>query len=69
MSPENLRKLAHPELEESTVNIISVRKLGNEHTDRHTRNLKFFELMHKHLRNVSQKFEKDSSSTTGDIQR
>ena len=34
MSPENLRKLAHPELEISTVNIISVRKWGNEQTDR-----------------------------------
>ena len=42
MSPENLRKLAHLELEISTVNIISVRKLGNEQTDRHTRNLKLF---------------------------
>ena len=42
MSPENLRKLAHPELEISTVNIISVRKWGNEHTDRHTRKLKLF---------------------------
>ena len=40
MSPENLRKLAHPELEIYTVNIISVRKWGNEQTDRHTRNLK-----------------------------
>ena len=40
MCPENLRKLAHPELETSTVNIMSVRKWGNEQTDRHTRNLK-----------------------------
>ena len=28
-----------------------------------------FELVQKHPRNVSQKFEKDSSSTIGDIQR
>ena len=37
MSPENFRKLAHPELEISTVNTISVRKQGNKQTDRHTR--------------------------------
>ena len=42
MFPENLRKLAHPELEISTVNIISVRKLGSEQTDRHTRNPELF---------------------------
>ena len=30
----------HPKLEISTVNIMSVRKWGNEQTDRHTRNLK-----------------------------
>ena len=42
MSPENLRKLAHPELGLFTVNIISVRKWGNEQTDRHTRNMKLF---------------------------
>ena len=42
MSPENLRKLAHPELEISTVNIISVKKLGNEQTDIHARNLRLF---------------------------
>ena len=43
MSPENLRKLAHPQLEISTVDMISVRKGGNEQTDRHTKNLKLFE--------------------------
>ena len=42
MPPENLRKLAHPELEISTVKIISVTKWGNEQTDRHTRNMKLF---------------------------
>ena len=42
MSPENLKKLAHLELEISKINLISVRKLGNEQTDRLTRNLKFF---------------------------
>ena len=47
MPPENLRKLAHPELEISTVNIISVKKWGNEHTDRQTRNLNFFEKLKK----------------------
>ena len=42
MSPENLRKVAHPEPDISTVKIISVRKWGNEQTDRHTRNLRLF---------------------------
>ena len=42
MSPENLRKLAHPELEIFSVNIISVRKWGNEQTDIQTRNMKLF---------------------------
>ena len=65
MSPENLRKLAHPELEISTVNIISVMKWGNEQTDRQTRNMKLFEVLYKNPRNVSRKFEKDSSSRTG----
>ena len=32
----------HPKLEISAVNIMSVRKWGNEQTDRHTRNLKLF---------------------------
>ena len=44
MSPENLRKLAHLELEISKDNLISVRKWGNEQTDRHTRNLKLFRI-------------------------
>ena len=42
MPPENLRKLAHSELEISKDNLISVRKWGNDQTDRHTRNLKLF---------------------------
>ena len=42
MSPEDLKKIADPELEISIVNIISVRKWGNEQTDRHTRNMKLF---------------------------
>ena len=42
MSPEKSRNLAYSELEISIVNMISVRKRGNEQTDRHTRNLKFF---------------------------
>jgi len=48
---------------------MSVSKWGNEQTDRHRGNLKLFELVHKHPSNVSRKFEKDSSSRTGDIQR
>ena len=43
MSPENLKKISHPELNISKDNLISVRNLGNEQTDRHTRNLKIFE--------------------------
>ena len=42
MSPENLQKIAHPEIEISNVNQILVRKKGNEQTDRHTKNLKLF---------------------------
>ena len=64
MSTENLRKLAHPELEISTVNIISLMKLGNEHTDRQTINMKLCEVLYKNPRNVTRKFEKDSSSGT-----
>ena len=44
MSQENMWKIGHPELDISTVEIISVMKLGNEQTDRHTRNLRLFEI-------------------------
>ena len=37
MSPENLRKLAYPELEISKDILISARKWGNEQTDTHTK--------------------------------
>ena len=65
MSPENLRKLAHPELEISTVNIFLVMKRGNKQTDRLTRNMKLFEVLYKYPRIVSRKFEKYSSTKTG----
>ena len=42
MSPENLKKIAHLELQISKINLISVRKWGNEQTDRHTRFLELF---------------------------
>ena len=42
MSPENLREIAHPELEISNVSLILIRKKGNGQTDRHTRNVKPF---------------------------
>ena len=42
MSPENLKKIAQPELEISNVKLILVRKGGNEQTERHTINLKLF---------------------------
>ena len=42
MSPENLEKISHPELDISKDNPISVRKWGNEQTDRHTRFLELF---------------------------
>ena len=42
MSPGNLEKISHPELNISKDNLISVRNWGNEQTDRHTRNLKLF---------------------------
>ena len=47
--------------------LISVRKWGNEQTDRHTKIWNYLKLMYKHPQNVSRKFEKDSSSRTGDI--
>ena len=43
MSPENLEKISHPELNISKDNLISVRNWGYEQTDRHTKNLKSFE--------------------------
>ena len=64
MSPENLKKVAHLELEISTVNIISVMKWDNEQTDRQTINMKLCEVLYKNPRNVTRKFEKDSSSGT-----
>ena len=42
MSQENMWKIGHPELDISTVEIISVMKWGNEQTDRNTQNLKLF---------------------------
>ena len=42
MSPENLKMIAHLELKISEINLISVRKWGNEQTDRHTRFLELF---------------------------
>ena len=42
MSPENFKKISHPELDISKDNPISVRKWGNEQTDRHTRFLELF---------------------------
>ena len=61
--------LAHQELEISTVNIISLRKWGNEKTDRHPRNLKLFWTSAETSQECLLKFEKDSSSRTTDIQR
>ena len=69
MSPENIEKISHPELNISKDNPISVRKWGNEETDRHSRYPKLFWIVQIHPRNASQKFEKDSSSRTKDIQR
>ena len=65
MSLEKFKKLAYSELEISTVNIISVMKWGNEQTDRQTINMKLCEVLYKNPRNVTRKFEKDSSSRTG----
>ena len=42
MSQENMWKIGHPELDISTVEIISVIKWGNEQTDRNTQNLRLF---------------------------
>ena len=54
-------------MEISKDKLILVMKLGNDQTDRHTRNPNFLELMYRHPRNVSKKFQKDISSRTGDI--
>ena len=64
MSPEKLRKLTFSELEISTVNIILVMKWGNEQTDRQTIIMKLCEVLYKNPRNISRKFEKESSSGT-----
>ena len=42
MSPENLEKISHPELDISKDSLISVKKWDNEQTDRNTQNLKLF---------------------------
>ena len=42
MSQENIWEIGHPELDISTVEIISVMKWGNEQTERNTQNLKLF---------------------------
>ena len=39
-------------------------KWGNEQTDRQTINMKLCEVLYKNPRNVTRKFEKDSSSGT-----
>ena len=44
-------------------------KWGNDQTNRHTRNPQVLELMYKHHRNVSRRFQKDISSRTKDIKR
>ena len=50
-----------------TDNLFSVRKLGNEQPDTHTKIWNYLELVYKDSRNVSRKLEKDSSSRTRDI--
>ena len=42
MSPEKLEKMSHPEVDISKDNLISVRKWGNEQTDRLKWNFKVF---------------------------
>ena len=53
MSPENLKKVSHPELE-IHVSLISVINLGKKWTDRHTRNKILFgtSLLYKQLSQV-----------------
>ena len=65
MYPENLKKIAHLQREISKDNLTSVMKWGNEQTDRQTIKENYFEVLYKNPRNVSRKFEKDSSSRTG----
>ena len=45
MSPENLEKVSHPELDISKDNQISIREWGNEQTDRHKKILNYLELV------------------------
>ena len=42
MSPGNSEKISYPERNISKDDLISVRNLGNEQTERHKRNLKLF---------------------------
>ena len=60
MCPENLKKISHPELDISKDNPISVRKLGNEQTDRHTRFLELFGtsvgISQECLQNISERY-------------
>ena len=42
MFSKNMKKIAHLQLDISNDNLFSVRKGGNEQTDRHKRNLKLF---------------------------
>ena len=64
MSPVNLKKISDPELETSTVNIISVRNQSNEQTDRPMTNLKLFSTC---VQTSPEYIQKDSSSRTGVI--
>ena len=43
MPPENLEKISHPEPNISKDKLISVKNLGIEQINRHTRNLKIFD--------------------------
>ena len=67
ISPDNLRQIAHSELE---LSLITNFLYGSEVMKRLTdiqKILNYLELVYKHSKNVSRKFEKYSSSTTGYI--
>ena len=49
MSAQNLKRIAHLELEIFKINLFSVSKLGNEQTDRHTRYLRLFRISIKSI--------------------
>merc|ERR1711954_465142 len=67
MSPKNFRKISYPELEISQY-LCNFSKKVTQLTDIQEI-CNYLELVYKHPRNVSKRFQKDSSSRTKDIKQ